>query len=81
MELYFWEKCQKGGGRRPCQQIWITFNGFILLNSIKSYLFLSKISKGKGGLGGAENIGDIFWTFDPFRIFKKCWKKELCSRD
>ena len=62
MMLYIWAKCQKGGGSRPCQKIWSTLKGFILLNSIKIVSNLGKMSKG-GGLGRAKNIGALFLDF------------------
>ena len=44
MELFIGAKCQNGGSW-PCQNIWIIFEGFILLNSNTIVFNLGKMSK------------------------------------
>ena len=70
----------KGGGGRPCQKIWITFKGFILLNSIKPLLNLGKMSKG-GGLRACQKYWSTFlklWTTLDF--FKSAARKNSVQK-
>ena len=50
-----------GGGGKAMQNIWSTFNGFILLNSIEIVLYLGNIFK--RGEGRSETIGALFLDF------------------
>ena len=49
--------------------IWSTFEGFVLLDSLKGVFNLGKMSKG-GGLGMPTFLEQFLGNFDHFRLFK-----------
>ena len=58
----------KGGGGEPCQIIWSTFEGLVLLDSLKGVLIWAKHTK--GGVGLPIYFGALLGNFYQFRIFK-----------
>ena len=77
--LYLGIMPKKGRGR-PWQKIWITFKGFILLNSKKKKQFSIWVKCPRGGGAVPKPLENFCWTFCHIRLLENAGRKNSVQK-